>query len=92
MRGASLSVPVVVAAVLLPGGGRVDVLPVLVRLPLPLPLALRLPYGLPVRVVVAVVVAQRIPVRVVAQRVPIDVVVVRRRQRALALSAYETAT
>lgn len=61
-----LRIPIIVAAVLLPRGRRVDVLSVLVRLPLPLPLPLRFADRVPIRVVVPVVVAQRVAIRVVA--------------------------
>lgn len=60
---------VAVVVTVLPGGGRVDVLAVVARLSLslavPLPLA-RLTYRLTISVVVAVVVAQRVPVGVVS--------------------------
>lgn len=76
MRLSPLRVPVVVAAVLLPRGRRVDVLPVLIGLSLALPLPLRFAYRFPVGVIVAIVVAEGVPVGVIAERVPVDVVVV----------------
>lgn len=93
-----LRVPVVIT--ILPRSGRVHVLAVVwlavavtlaVALAVPFPFA-RVSDSLPVGIVVAVVVTQRVPVGVVAHGVPVHVVVVRTRQRALALSAYETAT
>lgn len=91
MRLAALRVPIVIATVL-PRGGRVDVLPVLISLFLPLSLPLGLPYRLSVCIIVPIVVAQGIPISVIPKHVPIDVVVVRSRDGALTLSAYETAT
>lgn len=92
MRLPTLSVPIIITAVLLPRGGRVHVLSILIRLLLALPLPLGLPYCLTVSVIVPIVVAQGVPVRIVPEDLPVDVVVVRPRHRALALSAYETAT
>lgn len=85
MRLPPLRVPVVVAALLRPPGGRrVHVFPVLERLPLSLalPLALSLPRladRVTVGVVVAVLLAQRVPIGVLPNRVAIHVVVVRGR-------------
>ena len=92
MRLSTLSVPIIITAVLLPGRRRVHVLPVLIRLLLPLPFPLSLSYRFAVRIIIAVIVTQRVPVRVVPQYFPVNVVIVRARDRRLAVSAYETAT